>query len=381
MTTTTAIRQEPHEDWAATAERLATLFAGRAAQYDANDAFVAENYADLKAARIFSAAVPEEFGGGGASYSELCDLLRRIAQGCGSTALALSMHSHLLAATLWRLRQAQPVEPLLRRIAAEQTVLISTGASDWLQSSGRAERVAGGFRVNARKIFASGSPAGDLLITSACYDDPEAGPTVLHFPVPFDSAGVSSADNWRTLGMRGTASNDILLEDVFVPEAAVTLRRPQGIWHPFFNVVVSVAMPLIMSVYVGIAEAAAALTREKVQRKKHDPHLPYLLGEMENCLTTAQMARREMIALSAEYQFEPVDETANAVLQRKTIAANAVLKTVEKALEAVGGGGFFRELGLERLLRDVHGAQFHPLTEKRQQHFAGRMTLGLDPLG
>jgi hypothetical protein len=42
---------------------------------------------------------------------------------------------------------------------------------------------------------------------------------------------------------------------------------------------------------------------------------------METCLTTAQMARRERIALSAEYQFEPVDEPANAVLQRKTIAA------------------------------------------------------------
>ncbi len=381
MIIATAVPELPTRDWASTAERLAGLFAERAAACDANDAFVAENYAELKAERVFSAGVPTALGGGGASYAELCDLLRRIAQGCGSTALALSMHTHLLAATLWRFGQGQPVEPLLRRIAAEQTVLISTGASDWLQSTGRAERVEGGYRVNARKIFASGGPAGVLLITSACYDDPEAGPTVLHFPVPFDAAGVSLADNWRTLGMRATASNDIILEDVFVPESAVTLRRPQGVWHPLFNVVVTVAMPLIMSVYLGIAEAAARLTRDKVQRKKYDPHLPYLLGEMENALTTAQMAVREMTAITDEYRFQPVNETANAVLQRKTIAANAVLRTVEKALEAVGGGGFFRSMGLERMLRDVHAAQFHPLPEKRQLHFAGRMALGLEPLG
>ena len=188
-------QEYPIQDWAQTAEQLAALFAERAAEHDANDTFVADNYADLKARRIFSAGVPASFGGGGASYAELCDMLRRLAHGCGSTALALSMHTHLLAATLWRLSQGQPVEPLLRRIANEQTVLISTGASDWLHSSGRAERVEGGYRINARKIFASGSPAGDLLITSACYDDPEDGPTVLHFPVPFSDKGFSVGDS------------------------------------------------------------------------------------------------------------------------------------------------------------------------------------------
>ena len=140
-------------------------------------------------------------------------------------------------------------------------------------------------------------------------------------------------------------------------------------------------MPLITSVYVGIAEAAATLTRKQVQYKKHDPHLPYLLGEMENLLTTAQMARREMVEITDEYRFEPVNATADAILRRKTIAANAALQTVEKALETVGGGGFFRAMGLERLLRDVHAAQFHPLPEKRQQHFTGRLALGLEPVG
>ena len=71
----------------------------------------------------------------------------------------------------------------------------------------------------------------------------------------------------------------------------------------------------------------------------------------------------------------------DAVLIRKTVAANACIQTVENAFEVVGGGAFFRSVGLERLLRDVHGAQFHPLQEKRQHLFTGRVALGLDPVG
>ena len=53
----------------------------------------------------------------------------------------------------------------------------------------------GGYRITGRKIFGSGSPAGTLLITSAVYDDPVNGPTVLHFPVPIAEAGVAVLDN------------------------------------------------------------------------------------------------------------------------------------------------------------------------------------------
>jgi alkylation response protein AidB-like acyl-CoA dehydrogenase len=372
---------ETRTDWVAVARELGPTFAARAAAHDANDSFVTHNYVELKQRRIFSAGVPIELGGGGASHAELCGLLRELAHACGSTALALSMHTHLLAATVWRWSQGQPVEPLLRRIAAEETVLISTGASDWVDSSGKAEKADGGYRVTARKVFCSGCPMGDLLVTSAVYEDPQDGATVLHFPVPFTAEGVATMDNWRTLGMRATGSHDVVLDRVFVPESAIALRRPKGRWHPFFNVSVTVAMPLIIAVYVGVAEAAVALAHSVVVKKRQDAHVPYLLGEMENALVTAQMALQGMIETTANYDFTPVDQTANAILIRKTIAARAAILTVEKALEVVGGTGFFRSLGLERLLRDVHGAAFHPLPEKRQLLFTGRLALGLDPVG
>ncbi len=65
---------------------------------------------------------------------------------------------------------------------------------------------------------------------------------------------------------------------------------------------------------------------------------------------------------------------------RKTLAANAVIGVGEKAMELAGGRGFMRKAGIERLLRDLHGAQFHPLPEARQLLFTGRVALGLDPI-
>jgi len=87
-----------------------------------------------------------------------------------------------------------------------------------------------------------------------------------------------------------------------------------------------------------------------------------------------------MVRITNDFDFEASVETANAILMRKTIAANAVIATAEKALAATAGPGFYRSFGLERFVRDAHGAQFHPLPEARQHLFTGRLALGLDPV-
>lgn len=366
-------------DWFAVIQELGPKFAARAAAHDESDSFVADNYADLKAHRFFSAAIPLELGGGGVTHSELCRLLRTLAHHCPATALALSMHQHLVAANVWKYAHGQPGEETLRRVAEKELILVSTGARDWLASNGEVKKVESGYRVSAKKAFASGCQAANVLVTSAPYHDPQAGALVLHFPVPLNAGGVTIKEDWRVMGMRGTGSHTVVLEDVFVPEAAVVLKRPQGEWHTVWNVILTVAMPLIMSVYVGVAEAAAELAIREVGTQ-NDPHLPYHVGEMTTRLVTAQLALKDMVAITDDYDFKPTLEVANDILIRKTVAANASLATVEKALETVGGRGFYRKSALERFLRDVHGAQFHPLPEKEQQHLSGQLAMGRGPL-
>jgi acyl-CoA dehydrogenase len=203
---------------------------------------------------------------------------------------------------------------------------------------------------------------------------------VLHFPVPFASAGVSGLGDWEALGMRASGSQTVVLNKVFVPEEAVALRRPRGEYHPVWNVVLTVAMPLIMSAYLGCAEAAAGIAIRSAHKRREDGETAYLVGEMTNLLTTAQLAVESMVAITNDWDFAPTDQAANAILVRKTIAANAVLATAEKAMEVAGGVAFYRKTGLERLLRDVHGVRYHPLPEKQQQSLTGRLAFGLSPV-
>jgi len=365
-------------DWPAVAQELAPTFAARAAGHDADDTFVSENYAELRRRRVFSAAVPAELGGGDASRAEMFDLLLTLGRACPSTGLALAMHMHQVLVPVWRWRHERaPVEPFLRRLAADELIVASSGGSDWLAGSGRADRVEGGYRVSGRKIFASGSPAADLFSTMAVHDDPADGPTVVQFVIPLDAPGVTRHDNWRTLGMRGTGSHDVTLEAVFVPDAAITVRRPSGRWSHVWHIVAATALPAIFSVYLGAAEAAREAALRQAARRRDDPTVQEMVGAMDTELGAARMAWRSMVDVTDGGTVGP--EVTNEVMIARTVAGRAVLRTAEAALEVAGGAGFFRSAGLERLFRDLQGARYHALRGPAQRRYAGRLALGLDP--
>lgn len=357
------------------ARALAAVFAERAEAVDEEDRFVAENYAMLKEAGLIEAGVPGELGGGGAEVPELAEMLRVLAHGCGSTALAFSMHTHQVAIPAWRWRHQKvaAVEPLLRRVAAERLVLLSSGGSDWIGGSGRAEKVEGGWSVTARKVFTSGAPAGDLLMTGAIAET-EDGPMVLHFAVPMKSPAVKIDETWRALGMRATGSHDVVINGLVIPDGGVAVSRKAGEWHPIFQIIATIAFPLIYSVYVGVAESACDIAVQMAGRKPPTTYALDLAGRMETSLRGARLAHRWMLETVARNA--PSAETINDVMIGRSLVAEHAIRAVELALELAGGAGFYRRNGLERRFREIQGARFHPLQQGPQARYAGAMALG-----
>lgn len=363
-------------DLAGMAARLAADFAGKANRHDREETFVADNYGKLMRAGLFRAAVPAALGGGGAGIGAMCDVIRLLGRGCGSTALAFAMHTHQVVIPAWRWTH-QPaaraaVEPLLKRVATTETILLSSGGSDWVGGSGRAERVEGGWRIRARKAFVSGAPVGTLLITGAVSDDGE----VIHFALPMDAPEVTLRDTWHTLGMRGTASQEVEVEGFFVPDDKVALKRRAGEWHPLFHIIGTLAFPLIYAAYLGVAEGAVAIALDLARRRSGPARQPRLAGEMQVALRAAEIAHRFMVA-EAEKNRPSAESVGEVAMGRRLVADNAI-RAVELALELAGGAGFYRAAGLERRFRDVQGARYHPMRAETGAIYAGAMALGDD---
>ncbi len=380
MTTTThPATTKIDSDWVGLAREIGKTLETGAAERDRLGEISLAAFERLRASGVTSALVPAEAGGGGASHAEVGRLLRELARHDGATAVSLSMHMHLVAAQVWRHRQGMDVSAFFQKVVADRAVLISTGASDWIGSSGQARKVDGGWRVSARKAPASGCEAGHVLVTSARWDDAPAGPRVLHFALPMSAEGLRIERTWDTLGLRATGSHTVVLEEVFVPDAAVSLDRPADVWHPVWNTILGAAMPLILAAYVGIADAAVERA-VAAAKGRNAPHLPQLLGEMLNAHTTAADVVDAMFRDADDLRFPNTDAFAARALSRKTVACDALIATVRLAIEATGGAGYTRSSDLERLYRDVHGCLFHPLPRARQTTFSGRVALGLSPV-
>lgn len=370
------IAGETAPDIAAIARELGPEFASRAADIDANDGFVGGNYDILREAGLVEAGVPRELGGGGSEVRELAEMIRTIAHSCSSTALAFSMHTHQVAIPAWRWRhqKLEAVEPLLRRVAAEKIILLSSGGSDWIGGSGSAEKVEGGYKVTARKVFTSGAAAGDLLVTGAVVAGAGEPDAVIHFAAPMNAPQVRILDTWRTLGMRGTRSDDVLIDGLFVSDKAVSLKRTAGEWHPVFRIIATIAFPLIYAAYLGIAESARDIAVGLANKRPPNPHTTGLVGRMDTALRAAQLAHRwmiETVELNA-----PSEATVNEVMIGRSLVARHAIEAVELAMEAAGGPSFYRASGLERRFRDIQAARFHPLQQGPQALYAGAVALG-----
>jgi alkylation response protein AidB-like acyl-CoA dehydrogenase len=379
MSTTGDVETRDRErELVAWAAEIGARISEHSAGHDRDGTFVAEAYQVLREAGYLALAVPEELGGRGATIRQVAMAQRELARHCASTALASVMHHHVVLFTAWRHRRGLPgAEATLRRVAAEGIVLVSTGGADQTRPRGSAVKVEGGYLVSGRKVFCSQAPVGTVLSTMFPYDDPDEGRIVLNMAVPMASEGVNVLDTWDSLGMRGTGSHDVELRDVFVPEERVLARRPHGRIDPPLQVILSVAMPPIAAVYLGVAEAArdhaVALVRGS---RAEDPTVQRLVGLMDTRLRVASWALDGALAIVGDDP-KPSMDTVVAVMAAKREIALAGTEVCDLALEVGGGAAFYRTQPIEQCFRDVRGAKYHPLTPDESLVHAGKVALGL----
>jgi acyl-CoA dehydrogenase len=202
----------------------------------------------------------------------------------------------------------------------------------------------------------------DVLRVNAI--DSETGELIV-VAMPTSLEGVRIDETWDTTGMRATASHEVVLENVTVPESAVGARLAgrEPLRTPQYAAIMRWFYPLMSSVYLGVAEEARHHALQSLQRARNSNFrdavlTDALIGEMEVAYI-AGVAARDQLAQQLVDATE-VPDVVRLGLALKEIAVERAIETVEKAVAIAGGGSYFRKSPIERLARDVRAGRFHP---------------------
>lgn len=356
------------------AAELGVAFEKRAERYDREAAFPYENFDDLRDAGFLTLAVPERFGGLGADFVTYAMVAEEIGRHCGSTALTFNMHTAtcLLAGPIADelgltgddLAALEARRELLFDGVVNHHLIHSQPFSEGL--SGRAttgvatvaKPVDGGYLVSGRKIFASLSESANIhnVVCLVPGDD-----RIRLLGVDAGSDGLSIVGDWDPLGMRGTVSKTLILEDVFVPSEREWV--PPGMFdqvasrYPWFYMTLSFA-------YLGLMRATLDFTgaylRGEVDggARGHLPQKQHVWGEMN---LVYDRARALTYSVLDRVAVDPHPDDVRLAWASMVTTMEGAPELASMAIRACGGRSLLRPLPIERLYRDARcGATMLP---------------------
>jgi alkylation response protein AidB-like acyl-CoA dehydrogenase len=358
------------------ARAAACVAAEHASQHDREATFPVEGLAALAENGYLALILPESLGGEGATVAEMILGNLELSKGDASLGLVVAMHCALLG----RVRDAGAwPASVFQRVAAEvasarqgRGALVNSLASEpEMGSPSRgglpatsARRVEGGFVINGRKSFSSGSTVLRWGVISAAISVEDREPYLGSFVVPMSAPGMRIEPTWDTLGMRATASHLLVMEDVFVAaEAEVPRDTPARDPLPHER-----AWSLtVAAVYLGVAEAARdfaiSFARSRTPTAlggKSIASLPSIRDRAGRMDLSLFEARGLLVSTARAWDLAPSVEMQAALAAAKIGASNTAVAVADQAMRLVGGSSMDRGSPLERHYRDVRGGLHHP---------------------
>ncbi len=382
---------ERGQKFLALADKVAPAFAERAARHDHDNTFPFENYDDLRAAGFMRLTVPEELGGLGADLADLLVVLERFAAADGSTSLAYAMHSSPVCSWAYAWRRSQdPQLAFPLQMAAQGKLVFAVIPSEigtsnlYLDAKTKAERVDGGFRISGRKNFGTNTSVATHCATTARYEDPEYGPHLIGLLVDLSSPGVSIEPTWDTLGMRATQSNDVVFDNLFVPEQNLYHSVPVGhLDAKFLEQVFAHAAPCFGAVYTGIAGGALSWAVEQIHRRglTRDARVQDAIAEAETLREiNRSVLYRHADEVTSRRLFEQlgVQEGVARCAFVKNVCTNNAATIMRRLVDVLGGSAFVRSQPFEKMWRDVQAGLIMPISNRTGNELIGASALDVE---
>ena len=336
----------------------------------------------FKAHGVYRALVPRRFGGNECSPGEFCEMIERIAYADGSAGWVASfgMSPVYLAAL--------PLETIAQVYANGPDVVFAGG----IFPPQPAEVVDGGFRVSGRWKYSSGSMGADLVGVGIA---PKNGDT---FGLPriavMPQSKVSIDQTWDTVGLLGTGSHDLVIDNVEVPEHWTFVRGGQpNLDEPFFRYPsLSFATQVLSVVGLGVARAALDELAGMASGRISVTGAPALA---DRPLAQVDIAKAEAALRSARaFFYDAIDqawahvlagdavpaETTNLLRLSSTHATRVAADVARTAQMLSGMSGVYNDSPLARCVNDAQVVTQHAFMGDVTYQSAGAMFFGKQPL-
>lgn len=370
--------------------RLAPFIAEHAEQAERERKPVDAVMAELCAADVFRAFVPRRFGGFEIDLETFIDVGLAVSSACTSTGWVTTFcmeHN-------WMLAQF-PAEAQ-QQIFGRQPFILAPAS---ISPSGSAQPVDGGYRITGRWAWGTGIVHADWVILVTPVADDPSGPRM--FIVPRDAVEV--VDTWNCSGMQGTGSNDIVVQDLFVPDirsesmAGMALGRGSGsAWHgtPCYRYPMMPLLSIAAAIpAVGAAQRAVALFTERLGgRQIYGTATKQALrpaAQMRLGLVSVRVAMAETILRDVARQVQRWGEQDDVCPPEERARLRLVVAqlvrwcrdAITDVIEASGASAQMRTHPLQRIHRDVNTLSCHTVfdLEIGAENY-GCSLLGLDPV-
>lgn len=343
-----------------------------AAEVDEQERFPEETVAKMAKLGIMGIPVPVEYGGAGSTNQMYSMCVEELSRACATTGIVVSAHTSLCCAPIMEHGTEEQKKKYLPKLAS----------GEWLGAFGLTEPNAGtdaasqqtiavedgdSYILNGTKIFITNANYAHVFIVFAMTDKSQGVKGITAFIVTRDMPGFSIGKKELKMGIRGSATAELIFENVRVPKENILGKVGGGF---------KVAMMTLDGGRIGVASQALGIAQgamdETVKYTKERKQFGKSLAKFQNTqfqladLETKVQAARLLVRSAAYKKDLHVDFSKDAAMA-KLFAAETAMEVTTKAVQLHGGYGYTREYPVERMMRDAKITEIYEGTSEVQR--------------
>ena len=341
---------------------------------DEEERFPIENVEKMAKLGLFGIIIPRQYGGAGAGYREYIYAVEELSKYCGTTGVILSAHTSLCAAPILEHGTEEQKMKYLPDLATGRKLggfgLTEPNAgTDAGNQQTTAVEMEDHWLLNGSKIFiTNGGEASTYVVIAGTGKNAKGGLEMTAFIVEKGWEGFTFGKHEKKMGIRGSATCELIFENVKVPKENMLGKRGDGF---------KIAMKTLDGGRIGIAAQALGIAEgalnETVAYTKQRKQFGRPISAFQNTqfmladMATKCAAARALVYIAADAKEAKLPTLSVNAAQAKLFASETAMEVTTKAVQLHGGYGYTREYPVERMMRDAKITEIYEGTSEVQR--------------